>query len=229
MPNQLHETRMIPGPAGQIEALFWFSSTQEEAPPPLAAVVCHPHPLFGGTMHNKVVYHTAKAIHRFGLPVARFNFRGAGRSEGVHDNGRGETEDALAVMNFLAEKYPGVPLLVAGFSFGAWVGSRAGCGDPRVPELICLGLPVGQPDWGDFSYLGVCEKPKLLVTGEFDRFGPPAELRGLVEKFPPAVQRETQVRIIRRGDHFFAGHLDEMDQAIADWLVERHPRLLPPE
>jgi uncharacterized protein len=224
MPNQLHETRMISGPAGQIEALFWFSSTQEEAP--LAAVVCHPHPLFGGTMHNKVVYRTAKTIHRFGLPVARFNFRGVGRSEGAHDNGRGETEDALAVMNFLAEKYPGVPLLVAGFSFGAWVGSRAGCGDPRVTELICLGLPVGGRERSDFSYLGACEKPKLLVTGEFDRFGPPVELGGLVEKFPPAVRQETEMRIIPGADHFFAGHLDEVDQAIANWLFERHPALV---
>jgi uncharacterized protein len=216
---------MIPGPAGQIEALFWFTSVDEGVDPPLAAVVCHPHPLFGGTMHNKVVYRAAKAIHRFGLPVARFNFRGAGRSEGVHDNGRGETEDTLAVIDFLAHKYPGVPLLVAGFSFGAWVGSRAGCGDPRVKELLCLGLPVGGQDPRDFAYLGVCEKPKLLLTGEFDRFGPPAELRGLVEKFPLGIQRETQMRIIPGADHFFAEHLDDMGRAIADWLVESHPEL----
>jgi uncharacterized protein len=225
MPKQAHETRMIPGPAGQLEALLWFNS-EPEVGLPLAAVICHPHPLFGGTMHNKVVYRAAKTIHRFGLPVARFNFRGVGRSEGVHDKGHGETEDALAVMNFFAEKYPGVPLLVAGFSFGAWVGSRAGCGDPRVTELICLGLPVGGPDRSDFSYLGACEKPKLLVTGAFDRFGPPAELRGLVEKFPPAVRQGIEMRIIPGADHFFAGHLDEVDQAISEWLLERHPALV---
>lgn len=177
-------------------------------------------------MHNKVVYRAAKAIHRFGLPVARFNFRGVGRTEGVHDNGRGEMEDTLTVMNFLAAKYPGVPLLVVGFSFGAWVGSRAGCGDLRVSELICLGLPVSGADARGFSYLDACEKPKLLLTGEFDRFGPPAELRGIVEKLPPGAQQETRLQIVRGADHFFAGHLDEMDQAIAGWLLERHPSLV---
>jgi uncharacterized protein len=216
---------MIPGPAGQIEALLWFASDGAQSAPPLAAVVCHPHPLFGGTMHNKVVYQAAKTIHRFGLPVARFNFRGVGRSEGTHDNGQGETGDALAVVNFLAAKYPGVPLLIAGFSFGSWVGSRAGCGDSRVEELICLGLPVNYQDIRNFSYLQTCDKPKLFVSGEFDRFGPPAQLRAFVEGLPSAVQQRTQVKIVRNGDHFFAGHLDEVDRAISDWLIERHPEL----
>ena len=95
---------MLPGPAGRIETILWSTSKQEEgARPPLAAVVCHPHPLFGGTMHNKVVYQTAKTIHRFGLPVARFNFRGVGLSEGTHDKGVGEVDDVLAVLDFLAE------------------------------------------------------------------------------------------------------------------------------
>ena len=225
MNSQLHQTLMVPGPAGQIEALLWFIPDEERAAPPLAAVVCHPHPLFGGTMHNKVVYQAAKTIHRFGLPVARFNFRGVGRSEGTHDSGQGETSDTLAVMDFLAAKYPGVPLLVAGFSFGSWVGSRTGCGDSRVEELICLGIPVSGQDPRDFSYLENCDKPKLFVTGEFDRFGPPAQLRALVEKFPPGVQQRTQVRIVRGGDHFFTGHLDEVDRAISEWMLERHPEL----
>ena len=216
---------MIPGPAGQIEALLWFAADGAEPAPPLAAVVCHPHPHFGGTMHNKVVYQAAKTIHRFGLPVARFNFRGVARSEGAHDNGQGETGDALAVMDFLSAKYPGVPLLVAGFSFGSWVGSRAGCGDSRVEELICLGLPVNYQDIRNFSYLQTCDKPKLFVSGEFDRFGPPAQLRAFVEGLPSAVQQRTQVKIVRNGDHFFAGHLDEVDRAISDWLIERHPEL----
>src|SRR5215469_8716006 len=151
MSAPLHQTVMIPGPAGQIEALLWFTAEPENSPPPFAAVLCHPHPLFGGTMHNKVVYHAAKAIHQFGVPVARFNFRGVGRSEGTHDEGRGEVDDVLAVMNFVAEKYPAVPLLMAGFSFGAWVGSRAGCADARVTDLICLGLPVSGQDLRDFS------------------------------------------------------------------------------
>lgn len=225
MVQQLHQTLMIPGPAGQIEALLWFAGEEERAAPPLAAVVCHPHPLFGGTMHNKVVYQTAKTIHRFGLPVARFNFRGVGRSEGTHDNGEGEVADVLAVMDFVAEQYPRVPLLMAGFSFGSWVGSRAGCGDARVTELICLGLPVSGQDPRDFSYLENCGKPKLFVTGEFDRFGPPLELRTLIDGFPPGVRQQTQVKIVNGVDHFFTGHLDEVDRIISEWIVQRHPEL----
>jgi hypothetical protein len=225
MSAQLHQTVMIRGPAGQIEALLWFTAEPKNSAPPFAAVLCHPHPLFGGTMHNKVVYHAAKAIHHFGVPVARFNFRGVGNSEGTHDEGRGEVDDALAVLDFMADKFPGTPLLVAGFSFGAWVGSRAGCGDPRVTELICLGLPVSGGNRRDFSYLATCGKPKLFVTGEFDRFGPPHELRTLVETFPPEVRRHARVQIVRGGDHFFAGHLDEADRAISEWLLERHPEL----
>jgi alpha/beta superfamily hydrolase len=226
MPPQPHQTLLLPGPAGQIEAILWFTSeAAEDAAPPLAAVVCHPHPLFGGTMHNKVVYQAAKTIHRLGLPVARFNFRGVGRSEGTHDNGIGETSDVLAVMDLLAQKYPGVPLLAAGFSFGSWVGSRAGCSYSRVAELICLGLPVSGQDPRDFSYLELCDKPKLFVTGEFDRFGPPAQLHTMVEKFPPEVRQQTEVKIVRGGDHFFTGHLDEVDRVISEWLLARHPEL----
>src|ERR1700758_1119084 len=110
MATPLHRTVIVPGPAGQIETLLWASPEQSNgARPPLASVVCHPHPLFGGTMHNKVTYQAAKTLHRFGLPVARFNFRGVGRSGGTHDNGAGEVQDVSAVIDFLANEYPGVP------------------------------------------------------------------------------------------------------------------------
>ena len=122
---------------------------------PLAAVVCHPHPLFGGTMHNKVVYQTAKTLHRFGLPVLRFNFRGVGSSEGSHDQGEGEREDVSAALDFLAGEYPGAPLLLAGFSFGSWVGLRVGCRDARVTHLIGLGLPVERPG----------RRPRIFLSG----------------------------------------------------------------
>jgi uncharacterized protein len=226
VPTQPHRSLTLSGPAGRIEAILWSTSEEGAAAPPLlAAVVCHPHPLFGGTMHNKVVYQAAKTIHRFGLPVLRFNFRGVGLSEGTHDNGLGEEGDVLAAIDFLAEEFPGAPLLVAGFSFGSWVGLRAGCGDARVAELIGLGLPVADLDRRNFSYLDSCEKPKLLVTGEFDRFGPPQKLRAMVEQFPSRVQENTKVAIVTGGDHFFAGHLPELDRAIAEWLRERHPEL----
>jgi uncharacterized protein len=209
-----------------VETILWSTPQREEsARPPLAAVVCHPHPLFGGTMHNKVVYQTAKTIHQFGLPVVRFNFRGVGLSEGTHDKGIGEERDVTAIIDFLAAEFPGVPQLVAGFSFGSWVGLRAGCGDPRVTELLGLGLPVGDLDSRSFSYLEHCDKPKLLVTGEFDRFGPPSKLRAMVVQFPPHVQENTTVAIVAGGDHFFAGHLPELDHTIAGWLLERHPEL----
>jgi alpha/beta superfamily hydrolase len=209
-----------------MEAILWATpEAGDGVRPPLAAVVCHPHPLFGGTMHNKVVYQTAKTIHRFGLPVVRFNFRGVGLSEGTHDEGVGEKDDVLAVIDFLAGEYAGVPLLLAGFSFGSWVGLRAGCGDPRVTELLGLGLPVGNLDSRSFSYLDVCDKPKLLVSGEFDQFGPPNKLRAMVQQFPPHVRENTKVAIVTGGDHFFTGHLAELDLAITEWLLERRPEL----
>src|ERR1700674_3452332 len=128
MTQLLHRTFFLRGPAGRLEALLWAVPGREDgAQPPLAAVVCHPHPLFGGTLHNKVVYQTTKTLHRFGLPVLRFNFRGTGLSEGTHDEGRGEEEDVSAALDFLATEYPGAPILLAGFSFGSWVGLRAGC------------------------------------------------------------------------------------------------------
>jgi uncharacterized protein len=217
---------MLTGPAGRLEAILWSSPGKGDAArPPVAAVVCHPHPLFGGTMHNKVVYQTAKTLHRFALPVVRFNFRGVGMSEGTHDKGAGETDDVRAVIDFLAQEYPGVPLLVAGFSFGSWVGLRAGCGDARVAELIGLGLPVGDLGSRSFDFLDGCDKSKLLVSGEFDRFGPPKNLRAMVEQCPEHVRNYTKVEIIAGGDHFFAGHLPDLDRAMAEWLLERHPEL----
>src|ERR1700687_5577151 len=227
MAQLLHRTFFLPGPAGRLEALLWAVPEREDgARPPLAAVVCHPHPLFGGTMHNKVVYQTAKTLHRFGLPVLRFNFRGAGSGEGTNDEGRGEQGDVSAALDFLAGEYPGAPLLLAGFSFGSWVGIRVGCQDARVSELIGLGLPVGDliGDRG-FFYLDACDKLKLLVTGEFDQYGPPGKLKAVVEKFPPHVKQRTSVAIISGADHFFAGHLPDLDRTIATWLKAQHPNL----
>ena len=225
MTEPLHRTIFLPGPAGRLEGLLWSVAENLNSIPPLAAVICHPHPKFGGTMHNKVVYQTAKTLHRFGLPVLRFNFRGVGLSEGVYDKGIGETDDTAAALNFLAGEYPEAPLLLAGFSFGSWVGLRAGCNDSRVKELIGLGLPVGDLGNREFSYLDSCAKPKLLVNGEFDMYGPPQKLRAMADEFPAHVKGQTSVAVIRGADHFFAGHLPELDKTIADWLVARHPDL----
>jgi uncharacterized protein len=185
----------------------------------MAAVVCHPHPLFGGTMHNKVIYQTAKSLDALGLAVLRFNFRGAGTSAGNHDLGRGEQGDVRAAVQFLADEFPGeVPLLLAGFSFGCWVGLRVGCEDERVVELIGLGTPVNN---SDFSYLESCAKPKLFVHGENDEYGDVRKVKSLVESLPG----ENRFVAVSDADHFFTGKLDDVDRAITSWLTDHHPGL----
>ena len=213
-----HESRnfFLEGPAGRLEAILWTPSAV--ARPPLAAVVCHPHPLFGGTMHNKVVYQAAKSLDALGIPVLRFNFRGAGLSAGEHDRGHGEQADVRTALDFVAAEFPGVPLLLAGFSFGSLVGLRVGCEDPRVSHLIGLGLPVNS---SDFSFLSHCNKPKLFVHGSNDEHGEINKLKKLVASLPG----ENRLVEVEGVDHFFAGKLDQLDRAIADWLIERIAQL----
>jgi alpha/beta superfamily hydrolase len=211
--NRTHESRnlFLTGPVGGLEAILWSPSTGS---PPLASLVCHPHPLFGGTMHNKVVYQAAKSLDALGLPVLRFNFRGTGMSEGKHDRGVGERDDVRAALDFLAGEFPKIPLLVAGFSFGCWVGLRAGCEDARVTELIGLGAPVNS---ADFSYLQQCEKPKLFVHGSNDIYGAVDKLKSVVATAPG----ENRIVVVEDADHFFVGKLDQVDQAISAWATER--------
>src|SRR5258705_1433849 len=200
-----HESRsfFLEGPAGRLEAILWTPSAA--AHPPLAAVVCHPHPLFGGTMHNKVVYQTAKSLDAIGIPVLRFNFRGAGLSAGVHDRGLGEQGDIRAALDFLASEFPSVPLLLAGFSFGSWVGMRVGCQDPRVSHLIGLGIPVNSTD---FSFLRQCNKPKLFVHGSNDEHGAIEKVKALV----PTLPGNNHLVVVDGADHFFSGKLDQLDR-----------------
>jgi len=207
-----HRSFFLEGPAGRLEALLWTTSNSQ---PSFAALVCHPHPLFGGTMHNKVVYQAAKALHRSGAPVLRFNFRGAGLSEGVHDEGRGERDDVRAALDYLAGEFPGLPILLAGFSFGSSVGLRVGCRDERVKELIGLGLPV---DKVDMSFLRSCDKPKLILQGGNDQFGSRANLEALYG----TLTEPKRLVIFDGADHFFSGALPNMGEAIAAWVAERH-------
>lgn len=208
-----HESRnfFLEGPAGRLEAILWTPSGAARSP--LAAVVCHPHPLFGATMHNKVVYNTAKALDALGIPVLRFNFRGAGLSAGVHDRGVGEQEDVRTAIDFLTTEFPGIPGLLAGFSFGAWVGLRIGCEQSRVSHLIGLGIPVNSTD---FSFLRQCAKPKLFVHGGNDEFGAIEKVKALL----PSVSGENHLVVVEGADHFFAGKLDELDAAITNWLTD---------
>lgn len=208
-----HKTLFLNGPAGQLEALLW---TPPRDSCKFAAVICHPHPLFGGTMHNKVVFHAAKALHSFGMPVLRFNFRGVGLSAGTHDAGRGEQGDVRAAVDFLAAEYSGRKLLLAGFSFGSVVGLRAGCADSRIAALIAMGLPVND---SDFTFLKYCAKPKLAVQSSNDQFGSAEKLKGVWQD----AAEPKQLVFVEAPDHFFAGKLEEMSSAIRDWFLARFP------
>jgi uncharacterized protein len=169
-------------------------------------------------MHSKVIYQSAKSLDSLGVPVLRFNFRGAGLSAGEHDRGIGERGDVQAAVDFLAQEVPGRPLLLGGFSFGSWVGLRVGCSDTRVEELIGLSIPVSS---SEFTYLESCDKPKLLVHGTRDQHSNWQAVEKTVARMPG----DTRLVLLQDADHFFAGHLDELDQAICDWLIEHHPEL----
>lgn len=213
-----HDSRnfFLQGPVGRLEAILWTPARADT--PNLAAVLCHPHPLFGGTLHNKVVYQAAKSLDALGVPVLRFNFRSAGLSAGEHDRGSGERQDVQAAVDFLAREFPDAALLVGGFSFGCWVGLRVGCADQRVRELIGMGIPVNN---SDFSYLEKCDKPKLIVQGTNDEHGAWEKVEQLVAHSGG----DTRLEFIQDANHFFTGKLDRLDQAIAHWLQQRHPEL----
>jgi len=211
MADVFHRNLFLAGPAGRLEALLWTSSLAE---PPFVAVVCHPHPLYGGTMHNKVVFQTAKALHEGGATVLRFNFRGTGLSQGEHDRGIGEQGDVRASIDYLAAEFPGRPILLAGFSFGSSVGLRVGCADVRVNRLIGLGLPVDSANV-DMTFLRACAKPKLIIQGGNDQFGSRAALESLFASLP----EPKQLVIVDGADHFFTGQLDKVAAAIDSWLA----------
>jgi len=225
----------LAGPAGRLEALL----NEGAADAPYAALVCHPHPLGGGTMHNKVVYHAMKALNApewgLRLPVLRFNFRGTGLSQGIHD-GEAETGDVLAALDWLRNEYH-LPIVLAGFSFGAAMALRALCLTPSaacasVRALAALGLPThvqaGDPDSEplslgpqnrDYSYpfLSGCPLPKLFLSGDRDQFAPSVQLRQVVE----AAAEPKQLVLLEGADHFFAGQLQAMQSTLAGWLKEQ--------
>jgi alpha/beta superfamily hydrolase len=203
----------LDGSAGRLEALLNVGSPNATH----AALVCHPHPVFGGTLHNKVVFHAMKALHSFGFPVLRFNFRGTGLSEGQHDKGNGEVDDVHTALNWLDGEFH-LPLVFAGFSFGAAVGLSAACPDEGVKAMIGLGTPVAAVDNRKYSFefLQSCTKPKLFVSGAHDQYGSPAQLKKLVEPLP----EPKKLVIIEGGDHFFEGRLKEMRETIEEWMAE---------
>jgi alpha/beta superfamily hydrolase len=206
------KTLMLNGPAGQLEALLNVGVPDATH----AALICHPHPLFGGTMHNKVVYNAMKSLTKFGFHALRFNFRGTGLSEGVHDEGRGEREDILAALKYLEDEF-NLPIIFCGFSFGAATGLKAACNDPRVVGMISLGTPVSaEGRTYAYQFLSGCKQPKLFISGSQDQYSPEPELRAAVAN----AAEPKKLVLVEGADHFFVGKLHLMQQAIEDWVKQ---------
>ena len=205
----------LSGPAGALEALIDLPSIQPRA----AAVFAHPHPQFGGTMHTKAVYQGTKGLVRAGCAVLRFNFRGVGRSAGQFDQGRGEMEDFAAALDYVAVRYPGLPIWAAGFSFGSWVALETGAEDPRVRALIGIAPPVATSVSGqDYSFPRtlVSTKAKFFVQGEADEVCP---IEGMW-RFYSQLQEPKELVVIDGADHLFEGHTEEVGEALEDLLTD---------
>jgi alpha/beta superfamily hydrolase len=193
--------------AGRLEALY-----RELQDPAGVAVVCHPHPLGGGTLHNKVVFRAARGLEAANVATLRFNFRGVGTSAGTHDDGDGEQSDVMAAIDWIVKKHPGKKLFVGGFSFGAWVASRVACELSYVDAVFLIGTPVNKYD---FNFLKHCEKPILLLHGTQDEHGELAKF----EKLVPQIRNAESV-IVTGADHFFTKQLDAVDETIRTWAEE---------
>jgi len=198
----------IDGPVGRLEAVLMTPAT----PPVAAAVLCHAHPLHGGVMHYKVLFRVAKVFQEKGYAVLRFNFRGVGRSEGVHDDGRGEQDDVRAAIDTLERDYPGLPVVAGGFSFGSVMALRVGVDDARVSALVALGLPVIVME--STGFLTESTKPRLFVQGELDEFGDGDAMTRFVASLP---EPKTLV-VVPGSDHFFTDKTDALGAAVSQWL-----------
>ncbi|MDQ3171705.1 MAG: alpha/beta hydrolase [Acidobacteriota bacterium] len=199
----------LAGPAGRLEGIL----DGDSAAPKAAVVFAHPLPTDGGTMHTKAVFQGTKGLVRIGCAVLRFNFRGVGKSEGAFDAGRGERGDFTAALDFMAARYPGVPLWAAGFSFGSFVALETGAVDPRVSALIGVAPPVTRDNY-DFANTRVSEKPKFFVQGSEDELCP---IEGLWA-FYGALPEPKELVIIDGADHLFTGQAQEVGEALADLL-----------
>jgi alpha/beta superfamily hydrolase len=198
---------------GRLEAIL---KEPRQQPAAGVALVLHPHPLGGGTMHNKVVFRAAAALNDAGLITLRINFRGVGQSTGEHDQGRGERNDVRAGLDYLSANYSGQEITLCGFSFGSRVGMEVGVTDDRVTRMIAIGAPV---DKYDFGFLEACRKPILFVHGEHDEFGKIDRLRELFDEV--RANCDAELRVIAGAGHFFDDQLNELKSAITDWTVRQ--------
>ena len=200
----------IPASHGELEAILKEPKGDVKG----VALVCHPHPLGGGTMHNKVVYRAAAGLNEAGLVALRFNFRGVGNSTGAHDDGVGEKQDVLDALDYLTENYPDKQITLAGFSFGSRVGSETALADDRIVRLISIGTPV---DKYDFSYLKHNVKPILFVHGDRDEFGTVEHLTEVIELVEAA---DKELIVFKNCGHFFDEHLEQLKNAVRDWTAK---------
>jgi hypothetical protein len=204
MPRKI-ESLLVPGPAGRLEAILEEPDSES---PVEAALVCHPHPQHGGTMHNKVVYRMARGLRRAGAVVLRFNYRGVNLSEGSYADGEGELDDAAAALAMLRERYPALPVTLAGFSFGSRIVLRMGCAGAGARRVIAVGFPTV---YRDRSYLEGCIVPRIFIQSTHDQFGPLEEWEPMVRALP----EPKQIRLIEAQDHFFGGALEQLEEVIA--------------
>jgi alpha/beta superfamily hydrolase len=204
MPRKI-ESLFLQGPAGRLEALL---EEPEEQAPREAALVCHPHPQHGGTMHNKVVYRIARGLRGTGAVVLRFNYRGVNLSEGTYADGEGELGDARAALEFLRRRYPELPYTLAGFSFGSRIILRLGCAEGGAKRLIAVGYPTS---YRDSAYLNGCTTPRVFIQSTRDQFGPLEEIEPMVASLP----EPKKLVLIEASDHFFSDALEKLEEAIA--------------
>lgn len=200
----------IPASHGQLEAIL----KEPDGEPNGIALVCHPHPLGGGTMHNKVVFRAAAGLVDAGLTTLRFNFRGVGASTGDHEDVSGGREDVRDALDYLADEYPGQPITLAGFSFGSRTGMEVGMSDERVVRLISIGTPVDK--YRDYEFLTAVRKPILFVHGDKDEFGAVENVRRLADQIPTA-----ELVVFENCGHFFDEHLNELRDTVRDWTERK--------
>jgi alpha/beta superfamily hydrolase len=201
----------IPTQTGHLEGIL--KPEEEGIVPRYAGLVCHPHPLYGGTMHNKVVFKAAQALQILGIPALRFNFRGVGHSSGTYDEGRGEMDDVRFALEFLSRRYPGLPVILGGFSFGAYMALRVAVIDDRVQAMIGLAVPARMFEG---EYLQGSHKPKLIIQGTRDELAPYA----LASQWFEQVPAPKSLVAVQGADHFFQGHLDEIQAIIVSFVQD---------
>lgn len=198
------EKLMLGGPVGRLEALL---EEPENGEPIAAALVCHPHPQHGGTMHTKVVHRTARALRNAGAVVLRFHYRGVHLSEGVYDHGNGEIEDGRACLNFLRARYPDLPFLLAGFSFGSRIALKLAVDSPEATKVIAIGYPTKYPNR---EYIEGIRIPKIFLQSTLDEHGPRPDLEAMVA----GLSEPKQLIFVEAKDHFFVDGLDEFEQTV---------------